>query len=223
MLTWWQGDISVHGFGSGRRRDRRRHVHGHRARARRQRAAGGPARVPAHAAGYRADHGVRPDPVQPLIGGRPRLRRGHGQRLPGDRRQDRPGDVRMDEHRPRRAQRILRTGESLDDGLPVRLLPPQLDQRRPRRQPADLQPQHVDRLQARRCERPDRVAPGGQAQQLQDGPRHGHRLAARPARTAERLDQRVRQRRLAEGPRSIARHRREPSTSRRARPRWPPG
>ena len=145
---------------AGRRRDRRRHLHRHRARARRQRVAGRSARVPAHAAGDSADHGVRPDPLQSVGGGRPRLRRRHRQRLPGDRRQDRPGDVRMDEHRSRGDERILRTGEPLEHRLSLRLLPPQLDQPRPRRQPADLKPQHVDRLQARRPEWPDPVAPG---------------------------------------------------------------
>ena len=43
------------------------------------------------------------------------------------------------------AERILRTREPLDDRLAVRLLPPQLDQRRSGRQPADLRPQHLGR------------------------------------------------------------------------------
>ena len=171
---------------AGRRRDRRRHLHGHRARARRQRPAGGPARVPAHPAGHRAGHGIRPDPVQPLVGRRAELRRRHRQPLPGDRHRDRAGDVRMDEHRSRRARRILRTGDSLEHRHAVRLLPSQLDQPRSRRQPADLEPQHLDRLRARRAHRSDRVAPRRQALELQDGRRHGHRVAARSARTVGR-------------------------------------
>ena len=75
VLTWWQGDVTVHGFGLGEdviaddTYTDIAHVragNGH---------AGGPARVPADPAGHRPDHRLRPDPVQPLVGRRPELRR----------------------------------------------------------------------------------------------------------------------------------------------------
>ncbi len=58
VLTWWQGDISVHGFGLRRRRDRQRRLRRHRSRPRRQRPAGRPARLSADSGGHRADHRV---------------------------------------------------------------------------------------------------------------------------------------------------------------------
>ena len=69
-----------------------------------------------------------------------------------------------------------------EHGVPVRLLPHQLDQPRPGRKPVDLRAQHVDRLRPQRADRTDQLAAGGQALELYAGAGGRHRLAARPAR-----------------------------------------
>ena len=66
--------------------------------------------------------------------------------------QDRPRDVRVDEPRPRRAERLLCTGaRHSSSDMAVRLLPHQLDRPRPGRQPAGLRAQHLGRLRHRRA------------------------------------------------------------------------
>ena len=107
VLTWWQGDVSVHGFGLGE----------------------GVIADQSYTdiAHVRAGNGLQADlhefqltpqgtalitAYEPIYcdlaadGGK-RRRRGDGRRLPGDRRSHRPGHDAVDEPRPRRAGRIL--------------------------------------------------------------------------------------------------------------------
>ena len=210
VLTWWQGDISVHGFGHGRRRDRRQRLHGHRPRARGQRPPGRPARVPADAAGHGADHLLLPDPLQPLLGRRlaptAAVTDGVFQEIDV---QDGPRDVRMDQPRPRGAGRVLRHRPTA----------------RRTAYPFDffhINSINLDRdgsllISARNtwtvydldaATRPDPLAARRQAARASSrraGDTHG--LAARPARTARRLDQHLRQRLLADRAPAVARDR----------------
>ena len=197
MLTWWQGDISIHGFGLGEDVIADSAYDRHRPRPRRQRPAGRPARVPADARGDGADHRLRPDLLRPLLRRRAGLRRGHRRAAPGDRRPDRAGHVPVDERRPRGAGRILRTGGQLAHRLAVRLTSTSTRSTSPRRQPAGVRRATPGRSTTSTPHRPDRLAARRQALELHDGPRRGDRLPARSARTARRDDQHLRQRRLA--------------------------
>ena len=76
-------------------------------------------------------------------------------------------------------RRVLRQGDARVGALAVRLLPHQLDQRRPGRQPADLRAQHVGGLRPRPAQRADPLAPGRQALELS----HGRRARAPPTST----------------------------------------
>ena len=65
-----------------------------------------------------------------------------------------------------------------EDALPVRLLPYQLDRRRPRRQPAGLRPQHLGDLQAGPQDRRRALAPRRLPQRLRARQGRALRLAA---------------------------------------------
>ena len=109
---------------------------------------GRPARVPPDAAGHGADHDLPPGPVRPLLGRRP----GDGTVFDG-----------VVQEVDVATGKVLFEWHSLDhvplsdsyQPVPtsaehaLRLLPHQLGQPRHRRQPADLRPPHLDRLQGR--------------------------------------------------------------------------
>ena len=177
-------DVVAGLFRGGRRcrrgRDRGLLIPPDRRGARRQRAEHGPPRVPAYAAGHRADHRVLPGVLERdrrpsvLAPGRARLGR------PGDRRQDRPARVRVGQPRPRSIDRHVRVGRQVG-GHAVRLLPHQLGPAAAGRQPADLGAQHVGRVRGRPRDRRDHVDARRQELELQARVRSPVRVPARRA------------------------------------------
>ena len=199
VLTWWQGDISVHGFGLGEDVIADEHLHGNRARAGRQR----PCRPTCTSSCSRrraprwSPPTTRSSATCPRVGGSSdgAVTDGVFQEI-----DVRTGLVMYEwtslDHVALSESYAL--AEQLERAVPLRLLPHQLDQPRPRRQPADLGAQHLGGL---RRSTPPRgqiaLAARRQALELHRAPAHAHRLAARSARTARRLDQHLRQRLLA--------------------------
>ncbi len=89
------------GLRPGRRDHRQLLLPADRPRARGQRLHSRPARVQNHAAGHGAVDGVQPDRLQPLGRRRPKRRRGHRQRVPGNRPAHGARAARVAQPRPR--------------------------------------------------------------------------------------------------------------------------
>ena len=113
-------------------------------------------------------------PVDLRVGRRAEERLRRGQRRPGDRHQDRQGRLRVAQPRPRAADRVdpgaPRAGAPRDEEAAARLLPRQLDRRRPRRDDPHLGPQH-ERALPDPPRRLDRLAARREAQRLRPGRR----------------------------------------------------
>ena len=148
MLTWWQGRILELGFGQGEDEIYNTsyqpvaHVRAGNGYQRR------PARVPADAAGHRVDRRLRPGRPEPR--GMRRLAARRRQRLgrPGDRRQDRPGDVGVARARAHPAARLLRADARTPthwDYVHINSIDPGTTTG----QPAALGAQHLDDLRRR--------------------------------------------------------------------------
>ena len=209
VLTWWQGDISVHGFGLGEDVIANERLHRNRARERRQRprrptctSSSSPPQGTALVTAY--------DPILcdlSAVGG-PRRRRRDRRRVAGDR--HRTGLVMYEwtslDHVA--MSESYEPAAPLDAGVAVRLLPHQLDQ--PRRDGSLL-------ISARNTwtvydlDTPQRPDPAGSSGAGTAASR-GRRRRAPPGSTTrgnspDGTDQRVRQRRLADGPPPVARAR----------------
>ena len=206
-LTWWQDPLDRRRIEDGGRGDREQRLPDDRDRPRRQRLPAGPARIPDHPAGHRADHRLRRDRLQPLIGRRPARRRRRGHAAAGDRPEDGPRDVRVAQPRPRAPRELLRVGRADEQGRTVRLLPHQLDRRRAGRRPAGRLAQHLGGVRRRPEDRPGALGAGRQALELQAGPRRHPGVAARRAPAARRRDHVLRQRRDPRRAPAVARDR----------------
>jgi hypothetical protein len=171
VLTWWQGRILEVGFGQGEDEIYNTSYQ--------------------HVATVKAGNGYHADLHEIHL--RRQIRR-RADRLgrPGDRHQDRPGDVGVARARTHLARGIEQPRAEIQ--LSVGLRAHQLDQSRDERRRAALLAQHVDAVRRQHRRRGSALADRRQALELQAGRRHALLLAARRGVAARRLDLGVRQR-----------------------------